>query len=392
MKGDAAFLVELGLLLALLGAAGAIAIKIGLSTVPLFLVAGLLIAEGSPVQVDSARPFLDAAAAVGVVLLMLALGLEFSTSEFTSAITKQAGSGVLDFALNATPGFLMGLALRWPWPACLALAGVTWVSSSGIVAKLLSDLNRLGNRETPAVLSVLVIEDVAMAIYLPILGVVLVGGELIAGSVRAAIALAVVVVLLILARRFEKVVERLLLHDDSEQVMLRVLGLTLLVAGLSEVMGISAAVGAFLVGVAIPAEAARRARAVLEPLRDLFAAVFFLAFASLLDVQQVPAVLPVAVLLAAVTLVTKVMTGWYAARREGVGARGRMRAGTVLVARGEFSMVIAGLAVVAGYEELGTLATAYVLVLAVTGPILTRFADTLASPWVRRDAARAASP
>lgn len=148
--------------------------------------------------------------------------------------------------------------------------------------------------------------------------------------------------------------------------------------------------GAFLVGVAIPGEAARRARRVLEPLRDLFAAVFFLAFASLLNLQEVPQVLPAALLLAAVTLVTKVATGWYSAKREGAAARGRMRAGTVLVARGEFSMVIAGLAVAAGFGELGTLTTTYVLLLAVIGPILTRFADQLAGPWVRRDAARAA--
>lgn len=390
MKGDAAFLVELGFLLLLLGAAGAIALRIGFSTVPLFLLAGLLLAEGGPIQVDNARPFLDAAASVGVVLLLLALGLEFSAAEFTAAMKRQRTSGFIDFLLNATPGFLLGLALRWPWPACLALAGVTWVSSSGIVAKLLSDLNRLGNRETPAVLSILVIEDVAMAVYLPILGVVLVGGELLTGSVRAAIAMAVVVLVLILARRFEGVIERLLMHDDSEQVMLRVLGLTLLVSGLAELMGVSAAVGAFLVGVAIPSEAARRARTVLEPLRDLFAAVFFVAFASLLDIQQLPSVVVPALLLAAVTLVTKVITGWYAAKREGAAPRGRMRAGTVLVARGEFSMVIAGLAVVAGYQELGTLATAYVLLLAVLGPILTRFADALAAPWVRRDAARAA--
>ena len=164
---------------------------------------------------------------------------------------------------------------------------------------------------------------------------------------------------------------------------------SLLVAGFAELLHISSAVGAFLVGLAIPAEAARRARRVIEPLRDLFAAVFFLAFASQTDLASVPGVLPEALALALVTLLTKIVTGWYAAGREGAAARGRMRAGTALIARGEFSVVIAGLAVAAGFTEVGALATAYVLLLAVAGPVLARFADTLATPWVRREAARA---
>ncbi len=384
MKGDATFLVELGFLLILLGGAGALALRVGLSTAPLFLLAGLIIADGGPIEITSAEPFLEAAASVGVVLLLLALGLEFSTEEFASSMKRHAPSGVVDFLLNASPGFLLGLLLGWDLPACFALAGVTWVSSSGIVAKVLSDLHRLGNRETPAVLSVLVLEDIAMAAYLPLLGVLLVGGGVLAGSLGAAVAIAIVVAILLLAQRAERVAERLINHEDDEQVILRVLGLTLLVAGVAEMLGISSAVGAFLVGLAIPSAAARRARRVLEPLRDLFAAVFFLAFASQTQLASIPAVLPEALLLAGVTLLTKVITGWYAAARQGAAVRGRMRAGTVLIARGEFSIVIAGLAVTAGFVEVGALTTTYVLLLAVTGPVLARFADGLAAPFVNR--------
>ena len=386
MKGDASFLVELGFLLILLGAAGALALRVGLSTAPLFLLAGLLIAEGGPVSLTSAEPFLEAAAAVGVVLLLLALGLEFSADEFGTALKRHAPSGVVDFLLNATPGFIFGWLIGLDWPACLALAGVTWVSSSGIVAKVLGDLNRLGNRETPAVLSVLVLEDIAMAVYLPVLGIVLVGGAVLMGALGAVLGVAAVVAIVLLAQRGERIAERLLNHDDDEQVLLRVLGLTLLVAGAAELLGVSSAVGAFLVGLAIPPKAARQARRVMEPLRDLFAAVFFLAFASQVDLNSIPAVLPEALLLMVMTLVTKVITGWYAAGREQAAARGRMRAGTVLVARGEFSIVIAGLAVAAGFAEVGVLTTTYVLLMAVIGPILTRFSDQLARPWVARAA------
>ena len=323
---------------------------------------------------------------MGVVLLLLALGLEFSADEFGNALKRHAPSGIVDFFLNATPGFIFGWLIGLEWPACLALAGITWVSSSGIVAKVLGDLNRLGNRETPAVLSVLVLEDIAMAVYLPVLGIVLVGGAVLMGALGAVLGVAAVVAIVMLAQRGERIAERLLNHDDDEQVLLRVLGLTLLVAGAAELLGVSSAVGAFLVGLAIPPKAARQARRVMEPLRDLFAAVFFLAFASQVDLNSIPAVLPEAVLLMVITLVTKVITGWYAAGREKAAARGRMRAGTVLVARGEFSIVIAGLAVAAGFAEVGVLTTTYVLLMAVIGPILTRFSDQLARPWVTRAA------
>lgn len=86
----------------------------------------------------------------------------------------------------------------------------------------------------------------------------------------------------------------------------------------------------------------------------------------------------VAIALALVTAATKVMTGWQAAKAIGSGARGRLRAGTALIARGEFSIVIAGLGVGAGLEaDLGPLAATYVLLTALSGPLITRWSDRL---------------
>ena len=191
----------------------------------------------------------------------------------------------------------------------------------------------------------------------------------------AAVAVGVVLVVLLAGHRFGDRLGSVLRHEDDEQVLLRVLGLTLLVAGLTHWVGASAAVGAFLVGLAIPGETARRARQVLSPLRDLFAALFFLSFGLQVAPAEVAPVLPAALALAVVTTGSKVLTGRYAARRDGVGSRGQLRAGAALVARGEFSVVIAGLAVLAGYEQIGPLASAYVLLLAVAGPVLARLAD-----------------
>ncbi|MGY1683849.1 cation:proton antiporter [Geodermatophilus sp. SYSU D01176] len=382
MDHVAQLLVELGLLFCGLSLIGLLARRLGLSSVPFVLLAALALGEGGIAPLTTSEPFIAAAAEVGVVLLLLALGLEFTAGELFTSLRHHGPSGLVDLLLNAPPGFVAGLLLGLPWQGALALAGVTWISSSGIVARLLGDLGRLANRETPAVLSVLVLEDLAMALFLPLLAVALAGGGPTTALGGIALAAGAVGLALVAAQRHGHQLGRILASDDDEQVLLRLMGLTLLVAGLAQAAGVSAAVGAFLVGLALPASVADRARAVLGPLRDLFAAIFFVAFGLSTDPGAVLPVLPAVLLLAVVTAATKVATGWFAAQRDGVAVPGRLRAGTALVARGEFSVVIAGLAVAAGVPELGPVATGYVLVLAVAGPVLTRFVEPRGRPAV----------
>jgi CPA2 family monovalent cation:H+ antiporter-2 len=155
--------------------------------------------------------------------------------------------------------------------------------------------------------------------------------------------------------------------------VLSILGLTLLVAGLLELAKVSAAVGAFFVGLAVSGPAAERARPLLEPLRDLFAAVFFVFFSLEIDPGSIPPVIGPALALAVVSAATKTGAVWIAGGRSGLRARGRWRGAIVLVPRGEFSIAIAGIGMVAGVEpDLGPLAAAYVLVLAVAAPLVAR--------------------
>jgi CPA2 family monovalent cation:H+ antiporter-2 len=228
------------------------------------------------------------------------------------------------------------------------------------------------------VLSILVVEDLAMAAYLPLVTGLLVGGGLLAGAVPVGVALATVALVLLVALRYGETLSRLVFSPSDEVLLLVILGLTLVVAGIAQRLQVSAAVGAFLVGIALSGRAAEAAHSLLTPLRDLFAAVFFVFFGLQTDPRSIPPVALAAATLAVVTAATKVATGWWAARRAGVGPRGRWRAGTILVARGEFSIVIAGLAVAAGREPaLGPLATAYVLIVAVLGPVLARTSEPL---------------
>jgi CPA2 family monovalent cation:H+ antiporter-2 len=163
---------------------------------------------------------------------------------------------------------------------------------------------------------------------------------------------------------------------DPEALLLSVLGLTLLVAGVAAELNVSTAVGAFLVGIALSGPVAHHASQILSPLRDLFAAVFFVFFGLSTDPAAMPPVLLPALALAVFTMATKVVTGYIGAQRRGIAVPGRWRAGLALMPRGEFSVVIAGLAVASGVEpELAPLAAAYVLITVVSGPMLTRLPD-----------------
>ena len=372
MQVSVALLLELGVILTVLTVLGAAARRYGLSPIPLYLLAGLALGKGGIAPVPAAGPFVTTGASIGVVLLLLTLGLEFSIAEFATSLRRHLPSAAVDAVLNATPGALAGWLLGLNGVGILALAGVTYISSSGVIARLLNDLRRLGNRETPAVLSVLVLEDFAMAAYLPLLSVLAAGGSWPHALLGMGVAVAALGGAFAASYRWGHHVGRLVAHPDSEQLLLRILGLTLIVAALAELIHASAAVGAFLVGLTLTGETADRARKVLSPLRDLFAAIFFLAIGLSVDPHELLPMLPAALLLAIVTAATKVATGVFAARREGVARRGQLRAGTALIARGEFSLVIIGLVGVS-IEAVATVATPYVFILAIVGPLLTRF-------------------
>ena len=276
----------------------------------------------------------------------------------------------------------------------MVMGGVTYISSSGIAAKVITDLGRIGNRETPVVLSILVFEDLAMAVYLPILTATLAGVSFLGGLTTVGISLAVVTVVLMVALRHGHRVSQAVHSENSEVFLLNLLGAALLVAGVASAMQVSAAVGAFMLGIAISGATAHSATRILEPLRDLFAAIFFVAFGLNTDPTSIPPVLGWALVLAVVTAATKMVTGIWAAKRAGIARPGRFRAGAALIARGEFSIVIAGLAVASGVcpAELAALATAYVLLMAIIGPLAARYVEPVVKKFSRPRSAASRPP
>ena len=365
--------IELGLAVIGLAILARLAHRLGFSAIPLYLLGGLAFGNGGLLPLRFSEDFLHVGAEVGVILLLFMLGLEYTGDELRANLRSGLAAGMADFLLNFPPGIIAGWLLGWSPLACVVLGGVTYISSSGIIARVLAELKRLGSPETPTILSVLVLEDLAMAVFLPLLAVLLVGRGLLMGVVSILIALAAVGVVLFVALRFGDVLSRVVFHKSDEVILLSTLGLVLTVAGLAQRLQVSAAVGAFLVGVALSGPLVRQAHRLLGPLRDLFAALFFLFFGLQIAPATLPPVLWQAAALGMVTAATKLLTGWWSARRAGLGTQAGLRAGAALVARGEFSVVIAGLAVGAGLEpQLGPLSAAYVLFLAVLGPILAR--------------------
>jgi CPA2 family monovalent cation:H+ antiporter-2 len=360
---------ELGLAAVGLAFLARLASRWGFSSIPLYLLAGLAFGNGGIAPLSLSKGFIEIGAEIGVLLLLFMLGLEYSGEELRRNLRSGASGGVIDFLLNFPPGYICGLLLGWKPLPCALLGGVTYISSSGIIARVVSELGRLNSPETPTVLSILVLEDLVMAVYLPLVAVLIAGGGPAEIVLWLAIASSSVLAVLFIAIRFGDKLSALVEHESDEISLLTILGAVLLVAGGAQRLHVSAAIGAFLVGIAVSGPIAKQSYRLLSPLRDLFAATFFFFFGLEIDPRNLPPVLLIALALAAATTATKAGAGYWAAR--GLTARARIRAGLTLVARGEFSIVIAGLGV-SIEPRLGSLAAAYVLIMAILGPIAAR--------------------
>ena len=378
MENISLLFIELGIAIFGLALLTRVASRWGFSAIPLYLFAGLAFGNGGLMPLRFSQDFIHVGAEIGVILLLFMLGLEYTGQELRANLRSGLPAGLVDFVLNFPVGVIAGLLLGWSPLESVLLGGVTYISSSGVIAKLLAEMGRLDNPETSSIISILVIEDLAMALYLPLVAVLLIGLGLTSAIISILVALIAVSLILFIAVNYGKFLSRLVTHQSDEVILFTTLGLVLLVAGIAQQLQISAAIGAFLVGIAWSGPMAERSRKLVGPFRDLFAAMFFLFFGLQIDPSKLPPVLLPAIGLGVLTAFSKIFTGWWAANRAHVDTLGSLRAGTALVARGEFSIVIAGLGVNAGLiPELGALSAAYVLFLAILGPILARIVEPL---------------
>ncbi|MFC4359828.1 cation:proton antiporter [Halobium salinum] len=373
----AAGLLDIGAAFLVLAFAGAVATRVGLSVVPLYVVAGVLV--GPNVAGELGLPYvptgevLTVFGELGIVLLLFFLGLEFSIDRLLAARTRIGKAGLLDVGVNFPLGVGLGLLFGWSALESLLLGGIVYISSSAIITKSLVDLGWVADPESEPVLGTLVFEDLVIALYLAVVTpLVLGGGGFEATAGRVGVAIVVLLALAVVARAGTTVFDSLLDGVSGEAVTLRVLGVTVPVAGAALALGVSEAVAAFFVGVGFAGTGhVERIERLLTSLRDAFAAAFFLYIGLQTDPALIVEVaLPLAVVVA-VTAPAKLVSGFYGGRIFGLNDRRSARVGAALVARGEFSLIIAALATAGGLpERVAALAVGYVLVMSLLGTML----------------------
>jgi CPA2 family monovalent cation:H+ antiporter-2 len=355
------------------------------------MLAGVVFGPNTPGWVVVSHPEeFELIAAIGLVLLLFYLGLEFSLGDLIAGGTKLLGSGGVYLALNIGAGVLLGLAFGWGGAEALVVAGVVGISSSAIVTKLLVELRRLANPETKLILGVVVVEDVFLALYLAALQPLFDDAS---GAAEALTSFGKAVVFLLAltaaARWGGALIGRLLGPSDDELLTVAFVGMALLVAGAAEQAGVSDAIGAFMIGMVIAASpVAERVERLVLPLRDAFAAAFFFTFGLTVDPGDVYQVVGPVVAAVLLTLVMAAVAGWAVGRLNALGPRAAANLALTLISRGEFALILVALAVPAGLDpRLAPFAAGYVLILALGGPLLA------ANPgWLTRAYRRVLTP
>lgn len=366
-------LVALGAAFLVCGLVARAGTRIGLPTIPLFMAAGIVFGPHTEGIVLVAEPQdLELVARLGLIFLLFYLGLEFTLDDLTSGGKKLLGAASSYLVLNVGGGLILGLSLGWGIREAFVLAGIIGISSTAIVTKLLVENRRLGNPETKTILGIAVLEDVFLAFYLALLQPVLNN----ASGPREAIlgigsAFAFLMGLFMIARYGAKYVGKILDAADEEIVVVVFVGLAIITAGAAELVGVSDAIGAFMVGLILGATArASRLRDLTHPLRDGFGAIFFFHVGLTIVPSQVWGVVPQILVAAAMTTVLATVAGVIAARMHDFNRLQAANIGFTVLTRGEFSLILATLAVSAGLDpRIGAFAAGYVLVLAVVGPI-----------------------
>ena len=377
-------LLVLGVLFVIAYVLGRLGKSIGLPAIPIYMVVGLLASPyfgWFPLEFAH-TDYIQLIAVFGLILLLFNLGLEFDQDEFFSNAGRLLISGGSYILINMAVGFVFGFLVGWGTREALIIAGITATSSSAIVTKLLIELNRLANRETPMILGVTVVEDVFIAIYLAIVSVVLSGETEIWPVVgKLGVSFLFLIVMFAVARWGGKYVSRIFRTKDDELFTILFFGLAIMFGGLGEILGVTDAIGAFLIGLVLGATRYRnRIEQIAIPLRDVFGAFFFLNFGLGLDPTKFGAVIVPVVLAVVMTMVLNIIAGQFVAWLNGLGPQAGINTTAILQNRGEFALILATLAFAAGLDErIQPFAGLYVLIMAIIGPVLAVNSERIGS-------------
>ena len=381
-------LAVLGAALLLAGLFARFGRRIGLPTIPFFIVAGIIFGPETPGIVILEDPHeLELLATVGLVLLLFHLGVEFSVNELISGGKRLLWAGGSYIALLFGAGMVFGWTLGWGTREIFVIAGMIGTSSTAIVTKLILDLKRVKNPETGMILGIIVVEDVFLAFYLALLQPILSGTE---GAAEIALSIAIAFSFLIglfsLARWGSRLVRPFIATGDSELTVIMVVGFGIFTAGFAHYAGASDAVGALLAGMVVAGTGlGHRIEKLLVPLRDVFAAIFFFWFGLTIAPSDMGAIAPAVIAAVIVTFLFNVIAGVVAARIYGYGRIEASNTALKLVSRGEFELILASLAIAAGLDaRVAAFAAFYVLILSILSPVFSARSEVLARMLPKR--------
>lgn len=379
--------LEVGLALALIAVAALVSARLRFSVVPFLILAGMVVGPHAPKIGPFDFRFIESGALiefmgrVGVLFLLFYLGLEFSVSRLLKSGRSIVVGGSIYIAVNFVLGLSYPILLGWPLKEVLVSAGITTISSSAIVAKVLFDLRRMANSETELILGIIMFEDVFLAIYLSIVsGVVLSGATSVGATLRSAgIALAFILGMIVLGRFATPLLNWAFRISSNEVFLLVLFACLFLLAGLGETVHVAEAIGALLLGLVLAeTEHGERMGHLIVPFRDFFGAIFFFWFGLTIDPFALAgAVWPVlgAVI---VTLFGNLLAGMLAGKSAKLDRCASLNVGLTVVSRGEFSIIMANVAKAGGLlPVLQPFAALYVLILAVLGPLLTKESERI---------------
>jgi CPA2 family monovalent cation:H+ antiporter-2 len=381
-------LVVLGAALLLAGLCARVGLRLGLPTIPFFIVAGIIFGPQTPGVVVLEDPeAIQLLAMLGLVLLLFHLGIEFSINELLAGGRRLFWAGGWYIALNFGAGLVLGWALGWGTREIFVIAGMIGTSSTAIVTKLILELRRVANAETGMILGIIVVEDVFLAFYLALLQPIL-GEQEGAGDIALSVAIAFsfLIGLFALARWGARLVRPVIATADAELSVILIVGFGVFIAGFADTAGASDAVGALLAGMVVAGTGiGPRVERLLVPLRDTFAAIFFFWFGLTIAPSDLSAVAPAVAVAVLVTLAFNVIAGVVAARIYGYGRTAAANTALMLVSRGEFELILASLAVAAGLDSrVAPFAALYVLVLSILSPLFSARSFVLARRLPRR--------
>ncbi|VUT26681.1 MAG: putative cation:proton antiport protein [Candidatus Methanolliviera sp. GoM_asphalt] len=373
-------LLEIGVAFLLVAIGGLLAVKLRQSVIPAYILCGMAIGPHG-FNLISNPGIIEFMSKLGVIFLLFFLGLEFSVGRLMRAGKPIISSGVLDLAINLPMGYLLGIAFGWSQMESLFLAGIVYMSSSGIITKSLTDLRRLANPETELVLGTMIFEDIFIAVFIAVLSGISLGENAKLASISLSIikSISFCLIFIVIARRYGRRIGEIVEIESDELFVIFLFSMLLLVAGVADMIGISAAVGAFLIGLVF-AETAHvgKIEEKIASFRDVFASMFFFAFGMTINFWAFGDVWLALLIAVPLSIVGKVFSGGISGKINGFSRRASLNIGFGSVSRGEFSVIISNIAMGAAcLAPIGAFTALYVLILAILGPILMKVPDVI---------------